>query len=54
MTTYELVYGYYVLDMLTASIFMVVQEAFLEYPEVGWVIGNYIPRQRQQAPLAEV
>jgi len=29
-------------DMLTASIFRVVQEPFLEYPENGCITGNYI------------
>jgi hypothetical protein len=39
MTTCRLVY---VSDMLTASIFRVVQEPFVEYPENGCITGNYI------------
>jgi len=39
--------------MLTASIFRVVQEPFVEYPENGCITGNYIWKQRQQAPLAK-
>ena len=40
-------------DMLTASIFRVVQEPFLEYPAKSYITGNYIWKQRQQTPLAK-